>query len=81
MAWRSPALGSLTALIAKRQAASDLTAVMAARGRAHYPGPLLIRGLKAGRYNLVVIESMKIVLFSVALIVFVVATIMMLRSQ
>jgi hypothetical protein len=43
--------------------------------------PLLIRDLKARRYNIVVIESMEIVLFSVALIVFVVAIIMMLRSR
>ena len=54
---------------------------MAARGRGHYPGPLLIRGQKAGRYNVVVIESTEIVLFSVALIVFVVVAIMMLRSR
>ncbi len=54
---------------------------MAARGWAHYPGPLLIGNRKARRYNVVVIESMEIVLFSVALIVFVVATIMMLRSR
>jgi hypothetical protein len=56
-------------------------AVMAARGRAHYPGPLLVGDRKARRYNVVVIESMEIVLFSVALIVFIVATIMMLRSR
>ena len=43
--------------------------------------PLLMRDLRARRYNIVVIESMEIVLFSVALIVFVVATIMMLRSR
>ena len=54
---------------------------MATRGRAHYPGPLFIGVRNAGRYNVVVIESMEIVLFSVALIVFVVATIMMLRSR
>jgi hypothetical protein len=54
---------------------------MAARGRGSEPGPLLIRDRKARRYNVVVIESMEIVLFSVALIVFVVATIMMLRSR
>jgi hypothetical protein len=43
--------------------------------------PLLIRDLRARRYKIVVIESMELVLFSVALIVFVVATIMMLRSR
>jgi hypothetical protein len=43
--------------------------------------PLLIRDLRARRYKIVVIDSMEIVLFSVALIVFVVATIMMLRSR
>jgi hypothetical protein len=43
--------------------------------------PLLIRDLRARRYKIVVIESMEIVLFSVALIVFVVAIIMMLRSR
>jgi len=60
---------------------SDLTAVMAVRDRGSYPGPLLIRDRKAGRYNVVVIESIEIVLFSVALIVFVVFAIMMLRSR
>ncbi len=54
---------------------------MAARGWAHYPGPLLIGNRKARRYNVVVIESMEIVLFSVALIVFVVVAIMMFRSR
>jgi hypothetical protein len=54
---------------------------MATRGRGHYPGPLFIRGREARRYNVVVIESMEIVLFSVALIVFAVVAIMMLRSR
>jgi hypothetical protein len=54
---------------------------MAARGRGSEPGPLLVGDRKARRYNIVVIESMEIALFSVALIVFVVATIMMLRSR
>jgi hypothetical protein len=40
-----------------------------------------MRDLRARRYKIVVIESMEIVLFSVALIVFVVAIIMMLRSR
>ncbi len=43
--------------------------------------PLLIRDLRARSYKIEVIESMEIVLFSVALIVFVVAIIMMLRSR
>ncbi len=55
---------------------------MATRDRgSYYPGPLLIRDRKAGRYNVVVIEGMEIVLLSVALIVFIVATIMMFRSR
>jgi hypothetical protein len=54
---------------------------MATRGRGHYPSPLLIRDRKAGRYNVVVIESMEIVLLGVALIVFVVGIIMMLRNR
>jgi hypothetical protein len=45
------------------------------------PGLFLIRGLKAGRYNAMVINSMEIVLFSVALIVFVIFAIMMLRGR
>ena len=61
--------------------ASDPTAVMAARGRGSYPGPLLIGDRRAGRHNVVVIESIEIVLFSVALIVFVVVAIMMFRSR
>ncbi|HLL41427.1 MAG TPA: hypothetical protein VK357_17450 [Rubrobacteraceae bacterium] len=60
---------------------SDLTAVMAARDQGSYPGPLLIRDRKAGRYSVVVIESIEIVLFSVALIAFVVVANMMFRSR
>ena len=54
---------------------------MAARDQGSYPGPLLIRDRKAERYNVVVIESIEIVLFSVALIVFGVVAIMMFRSR
>ena len=57
-------------------------AVMAVKGAGVlYPGPFLIRGSKAWRYNAMVINSMEIVLFSLALIVFVVFAIMMLRSR
>jgi hypothetical protein len=82
--WRRPVLGSPTGRIAKyhrRQAASDLTAFKAVRDRGSYPGPLLIGDRKAGMCNVVLIESIEIVLFSVALIVFVVVAIMMLRSR
>jgi hypothetical protein len=54
---------------------------MATRGWGSDPGPLLISDRKARRYNVVVIESMEIALFSAALIVFVVVAIMMLRSR
>jgi len=54
---------------------------MAARDQGSYPGPLLIRDRKAGRYSVVVIESIEIVLFSVALIAFVVVANMMFRSR
>jgi hypothetical protein len=54
---------------------------MAARGRGDEPSTSFIGNRKARRYNVMVIESMEIVLFSVALIVFVVSIIMMLQSR